>query len=330
MIPLSVLDLVPVGSNDSAAAAVHRVGNLARLAERLGYVRYWFAEHHGMQSVASSAPEILIGHVASATTKLRVGSGGIMLPNHAPLRIAEAFRTLAALHPGRIDLGIGRAPGSDQTASRALRAVDGGHFPQLLGEMLTLSGQAEFPPSHWMKNLAAMPNDAPLPPIWILGSSGASAHMAGSAGMGYSFASHFSPAPAAPAFEAYRQSFVPSVQFPQPHTILGVAVVCAETQEEANIIATSMDLLWVSIHRGEFIPLPSPEEAMRYPYSAAERRIVDERRALTVIGPPDLVAQQIESKARACGASEVMITSNIYDHATRLRSYELLTSAFVN
>ena len=330
MIPLSVLDLVPVGSNDSAAAAVHRVGDLARLAERLGYVRYWFAEHHGMQSVASSAPEILIGHVASATTKLRVGSGGIMLPNHAPLRIAEAFRTLAALHPGRIDLGIGRAPGSDQTASRALRAVDGGHFPQLLGEMLTLSGQAEFPPSHWMKNLAAMPNDAPLPPIWILGSSGASAHMAGSAGMGYSFASHFSPAPAAPAFEAYRQSFVPSIQFPQPHTILGVAVVCAETQEEANIIATSMDLLWVSIHRGEFIPLPSPEEAMRYPYSTAERRIVDERRALTVVGPPDLVAQQIESKARACGASEVMITSNIYDHATRLRSYELLTSAFVN
>ncbi len=330
MIPLSVLDLVPVGSNDSAAAAVHRVGDLARLAERLGYVRYWFAEHHGMQSVASSAPEILIGHVASATTKLRVGSGGIMLPNHAPLRIAEAFRTLAALHPGRIDLGIGRAPGSDQTASRALRAVDGGHFPQLLGEMLTLSGQAEFPPSHWMKNLAAMPNDAPLPPIWILGSSGASAHMAGSAGMGYSFASHFSPAPAAPAFEAYRQSFVPSIQFPQPHTILGVAVVCAETQEEANIIATSMDLLWVSIHRGEFIPLPSPEEAMRYPYSTAERRIVDERRALTVVGPPDLVAQQIESKARACGASEVMVTSNIYDHATRLRSYELLTSAFVN
>ncbi len=330
MIPLSVLDLVPVGSNDSAAAAVRRVGDLARLAERLGYVRYWFAEHHGMHSVASSAPEILIGHVASATTRLRVGSGGIMLPNHAPLRIAEAFRTLSALHPDRIDLGIGRAPGSDQTASRALRAVDGGHFPQLLGEVLTLCGQSEFPPGHWMKNLAAMPNDAPLPPIWILGSSGASAQMAGNAGMGYSFASHFSPSPAAPAFEAYRRSFVPSVQFPEPHTILGVAVVCAETQEEADIIATSMDLLWVSIHRGEFIPLPSPEEAMRYPYSAAERRIVDERRALTVVGPPDRVAEQIDAKARACRASEVMITSNIYNHATRLRSYELLTSACVS
>jgi luciferase family oxidoreductase group 1 len=144
MIPLSVLDLVPVGAGNSAAAAVHRVGDLARLAERLGYVRYWFAEHHGMQSVASAAPEILIGHVASATTRLRVGSGGIMLPNHAPLRIAEAFRTLSALHPGRIDLGIGRAPGSDQIASRALRAMDGGHFPQLLSDVLTLCGEMAF------------------------------------------------------------------------------------------------------------------------------------------------------------------------------------------
>lgn len=328
MIPLSVLDVVPVGSGYSAAQAVRRIVDLASLAERLGYVRYWFAEHHGMPAVASASPEILIGHVASATKRLRVGSGGVMLPNHAPLRIAEAFRTLEALHPGRIDLGMGRAPGSDHTASRALRASDGGLFPDLLRELLVLTDQAVLPENHWLSSLKAMPSDVPLPPIWILGSSGASARMAGSLGMGYSFASHFSPTPAAPAFDDYRRSFVPSTQFPEPHTILGVSVVCAETQERADYLASSMDLAWIRIHRGEFRETPSPEEAVNYPYTPTERRIADERRAMSIVGTPALVREQIEAKAEACGASEVMITANIHNHEERLKSYELLTAAF--
>ena len=174
-LPLSVLDLVPVGAGSGAAAALRRTLDLAGLADRLGYVRYWFAEHHGMPSVACSSPEVLIAHVAASTVRLRVGSGGVMLPNHPPLRVAEAFRTLAALHPDRIDLGLGRAPGSDATASRALRAYDGEHFPALLSELLTWSGESDWPdevaPDHPLRSLRAMPDDAPLPPIWLLGSA---------------------------------------------------------------------------------------------------------------------------------------------------------------
>ena len=180
-----------------------------------------------------------------------------------------------------------------------------------------------------MRPVKAMPEDAPLPPVWLLGSSGASARMAGAAGIGYSFASHFSATPAAPAFAAYRQNFVPSDQFPQPHTILGVSVVCAATRDEAEYLAATMDLAWVRIRRAEFAPLPSPEEALAYPYNDAERRIADEFRKLTVVGTPDDARAQIEAKAEGCEASEVMVVSNIHDHASRLRSYELLAGAFV-
>ena len=281
-----------------------------------------------MPSVASSSPEILIGHVASATTTLRVGSGGIMLPNHPPLRIAEAFRTLAALHPQRIDLGLGRAPGSDYQASRAMRAMDGERFPALLSELLAFCGEANFADNHPFREVRAMPEGVPLPPIWILGSSGASARYAGAAGMGYSFASHFSPAPAAPAFNAYRDSFKPSAQFARPHAILGVAVVCAETAEQADRLAKTMDLAWLRIRRGEFLPLPSPEDAAAYPYTQNDRYAVDEYRSRTLIGTPASVRAQIEELARDSGADEVMVVSNLYGHAERLRSYELLAGAF--
>ncbi len=327
-LPLSVLDLVPVESGGSAAASVRRCAELAQLAERLGYVRLWFAEHHGMPAVASAAPEVLIAHVAALTRSLRVGSGGVMLPNHAPLRVAEAFRTLAALHPGRIDLGLGRAPGSDMQATRALRAVDGEHFPDLLSELLVWSGVTPLPESHPMSGLKAMPDDAPLPPIYLLGSSGASAQMAGSAGMGYSFASHFSPTPAAPAFDAYRQAFVASAQFAKPHTILGVSAVCAATEDEAQYLSATMDLAWVRIRSGRFAPLPSPDEALAYRYSEAEQALVRGFRRLVVVGSPESVRAQIEAKASACQADEVMITSNIHSHAARLRSYELVAQAF--
>lgn len=329
-LPLSVLDLAPVPSGGNSAEAVRRTVELAQLAERLGCVRYWFAEHHGMPSVASAAPEVLIAHVAAHTQRMRVGSGGVMLPNHAPLRIAEAFRTLEALHPGRIDLGLGRAPGSDSNASRALRAIGGEHFPDLLAELFVWSGRTALPGDHPMRALRAMPDDAPLPPIWLLGSSGASARLAGSSGMGYSFASHFSAAPAAPAFDAYRRAFVPSPEFAAPHAILGVSVICAPTAEEAETLASGMELAWVRIRSGVFAPLPSPEEAARYVYSDAERRLVRDFRQLVIVGTPSAVRAQLLAKAGECAASELMIVCNLHSHTARLRSYELVVQAMAD
>ncbi|MDB5821190.1 MAG: 5,10-methylene tetrahydromethanopterin reductase [Rhizobacter sp.] len=325
---LSILDLVPVTSGGSAAEAIRRSVELATLGERLGYVRLWFAEHHGMPAVASASPEVLIAHIAAVTRRMHVGSGGIMLPNHAPLRIAEAFRTLAALHPGRIDLGIGRAPGSDANASRALRAFDGDAFPGLLSELLALCGQRDLPREHVLYGLRAVPDDAPLPPIWMLGSSGASARLAGNAGMGYSFASHFSSTPPKPAFDAYRAAFQPSAQFEKPHAILGVSVVCADNEADAEAQASAMDLAKVRLRSGLFTQLPTPEEASGHVYSDAELRLVRENRRLMMVGTPDSVRAQIQAKAEACGADEVMIVSGMPDHALRLRSYELIAEAF--
>jgi luciferase family oxidoreductase group 1 len=324
---LSVLDLAPVPDGTSPSLAMRRTVELAQLAERLGYVRHWFAEHHGMPSVASVAPELLIAHVAAATRRIRVGSGGMMMPNHSALKVVELFRSLAALHPDRIDLGVGRAPGSDRNASVALGATDGSNFAAQLAEMLAFSGVGKFPPGHPYGNVVAMPDDVPLPPIWILGSSGASARMAGAAGMGYSFASHFSEAPAGPAFNAYRGSFEPSPQFPRPHAILGVAVVCAETDAEADRLASTMDLAWLRIRRGEFRPLPSPEEAGAYPYDEFERAAVRQYRSRTVIGAPATVKLRLEAWARDSGADEVMVVTNVHGHLERLRSYELVARA---
>lgn len=326
-IPLSVLDLAPVPTGTTAAEAARRTVDLARLAEQLGYARLWFAEHHSMASVASSYPELLIGHAAAATTRIRVGSGGIMLPNHAPLRVAEAFHTLEALYPGRIDLGLGRAPGSEPAASQALRAFDGEQFPSHLAEMLALS-RGTLPDGHPFKRVRVMPENVAMPPIWLLGSSGASARMAGNAGMGYSFASHFSPTPAGPAFAAYRDSFKSSEQFPKPHAILGVAVVCAETPERAQHLALTMDLARLRINRGEFLPLPSPEEVLAYRWSEHERASLPHLRALNIVGTPAQVRERIEAKVGETGADEVMIVTNIHDHAERLRSYALLAEAF--
>src|SRR5688500_3687941 len=208
-LPLSVLDLAPIGSGSTATQALRNSVELARLADRLGYARYWLAEHHGMPSIASSSPEILIEHLATATERIRVGSGGIMLPNHAPLRIAEAFHTLEALHPGRIDLGLGRAPGSNRAAMAAMRPFDSQQYPAQIAELRGLS-RGDYPPGHPFHGVRAAPDDVRLPPLWLLGSSGGSAQLAGQLGTGYAFASHFSPTPPGPAVELYRESFVPS------------------------------------------------------------------------------------------------------------------------
>jgi luciferase family oxidoreductase group 1 len=324
---LSVLDLAPVPAGSSPSAALRDTVALARAAEQLGYVRYWFAEHHGMPGIASSAPEVLIAHVAAATERIRVGSGGMMLPNHAPLRVAEAFHTLEALHPGRIDLGLGRAPGTDPATSQALRPFDAEQFPAQLTELLSLSRQ-EFPADHPFGRVRVVPAGVPLPPVYLLGSSGASARLAGSLGLGYGFARHFSPTPPGPALRAYRESFQPSAQFPRPHVIVGAAVVCAETAAEADEHASSMDLARVRLVRGEFGPVPTPREARAYPYTPHERALVQSYRALCFVGTPETVRAELQALADELEADEIMVTTTVTDPAARVRSYELLADAF--
>ena len=325
-VSLSVLDLVPIGSGGSAAASIRNSVDLARRAEQLGYRRYWFAEHHGMPGIASSAPEILIEHIASATSRIRVGSGGIMLPNHAPLRIAEAFHTLETLHPGRIDFGVGRAPGTDPVTSRAMHPFDAEHFPQQLQEVLGLSGST-LPAGHPFRTVRVIPAGVRFPPVWILGSSGAGARFAGSLGVGYAFARHFSASPPEPAVRAYLESFKPSDQFPEPHVILGVSAVCAETTERAESLAASLDLVWVRYQRGEFGLLPSPEEAAAYEWSDYERAMARAGRSRHFVGTPAQVMAQIDDLVRSSSATEVMVTTMIHDHRERVRSYELLADA---
>jgi luciferase family oxidoreductase group 1 len=304
---------------------------LARLTDQLGYERYWLAEHHNLLSVASSAPEVMIGHVASETSRIRVGAGGIMLPNHAPLRVVETFRVLESLHPGRVDLGIGRAPGTDPVTATVLRRSRDGQgaddFPQQFSELLAFSGDG-FPEGHPLRSVIAMPSDVGLPPIWLLGSSGYSARAAGEMGLGYAFASHFSPTDPAPAMHAYRESFEPSEDFERPSAILAVSVICAEANEHAEELASSMQLAWVRMRSGTPRPLPSPKEAMDYSYDPAERRLADVYRSMQVIGDPRTVRARIEELTQHTVADEVMVTTNVYDHDERLRSYELLADVF--
>jgi luciferase family oxidoreductase group 1 len=246
-----------------------------------------------------------------------------MLPNHTPLRIAEIFHTLEALHPNRIDLGIGRAPGTDPATSRALRPFDAEQFPEQVREMQALSARA-FPAGHPFGTIRVIPDDVALPPIWVLASSGATAAFAGSLGLGYGFARHFSPSPPGPPIRAYRASFAPSPQFPQPHVILGVAVVCAPTEAEASYLATSTDLAWVRRHHGEFGPLPSPEEASRYEYGPQDRAIVEGNRQRQFVGSPPQVAAMLRGLFDETSPDEIMVTTMIYGRSERLRSYELL------
>src|ERR671921_2508697 len=328
---LSVLDVSPVSSGLNSAQALRNTLDLARRTDRLGYERYWLPEHHNLPTIASSAPEIIIGHVANVTEKIRVGAGGIMLPNHAPLKVAEAFRVLEALHSGRIDLGIGHAPGTDPVTATALRRSEVGlgaeDFPERFGELLAFSGDG-FPKDHPFQSVVAMPSDIGLPPIWLLGSSGYSAKAAGEMGLGYAFASHFSPTDPAPAMRAYRESFEPSESFERPSAVLAVAVICAETEERAEGLASSMELAWVRMRSGNPGPLPSPEEAMAYPYTPGERRLADAYRTMQVVGDPSTVRARIEELAEHTATDEVMVTANVYDHAERLHSYELLAEVF--
>lgn len=330
--PLSVLDLVPIVSGGTSSQSLRNSIELAKVADRLGYTRYWFAEHHNMPSIASSVPEVMIGQVARETTHLRVGSGGVMLPNHPPLKIAETFRMLEALYPGRIDLGIGRAPGTDPLTAYALRrdknALNSRDFPEHLTELLAFAAN-EFPAEHPFKAVTAMPNDVGFPEVWLLGSSAFGSQMAASLGVGYAFAHHISPENAIPALRGYRNQFQPSKYLDKPYAIITTAVICADTSEEAEWLASSIALAIVRLRNGQAIPFPSPEEAKAYPYTLAERAQADSyRRSTQIVGDPTSVREQLDRLVDVTGADEVMAVTLVHDHAARVRSYELLAEVY--
>lgn len=331
MTPLSVLDLSFVTTQTPPSRALHLTVELAQAVERFGYTRFWLAEHHSMPSIASSAPDIMIGRVAAATHTLRVGAGGIMLTNHAPLAVAERFKTLEALFPGRIDLGLGRAPGTDQMTAYALRRRlderQGDDFLERLQELLAWESRA-FPENHPFHKIEAMPSDAPLPPVWLLGSSDYSAHLAGRIGVGYSFASHFSDHDAVEPMLAYRAAFEPYGALREPYSIIAVAAVVAETDEEAERLALTYDLNWLRRARGVVAPLPSPQEAADHPWTEQERAFVTQKRRRLFAGSPQTVVARLQEFAGATKADEIMVTSSIFDFEARVRSYELLMKAW--
>jgi luciferase family oxidoreductase group 1 len=331
MIPLSVLDLSVVTTATPPAAALRNSIDLARHVDGLGYVRYWLAEHHNLASVASPAPDVMIGQIAAVTKHIRVGSGGVMLPNHAPLVVAERFKMLEALFPGRIDLGLGRAPGTDGATAYALRSRldtrEGDDFLERLHE-LVLWETRDFPPGHPYNKVVAMPDDTRLPPIWLLGSSDYSSELAAQVGMGYAFAHHFASHDAIDAMTNYRAHFKASPWRSTPHAILAVAVITAETDAEAERLASSMDLNRLRRDRGQYLPLPSPEEAEAYPYTTAERSSIALNRSRLFVGSPSTVMQKLQPMIDASKADELMVISAIFDHEARKTSYSLLAEAF--
>jgi luciferase family oxidoreductase group 1 len=331
MRPLSVLDLSPVTTAISGAQALRNSLDLARLADRLGYARYWVAEHHNLPNIASSAPDIMIGQIAAVTKRMRIGSGGVMLPNHAPLQVAERYKVLEGLFPGRIDLGIGRAPGTDPVTSYALRrrqddpASD--DFLERFQELM-LFEQRGFPENHPFRRVTPMPSDVALPPIYLLGSSGYSAQLAAHVGAGFSFAHHFSDFDPVGPMLGYREQFKPSPARAEPVAILALHVVCADSDAEAERLATSVDLNFARRRQGHFGPIPSPEEAAAHQYTSSDRAWIAQNRARLVVGDKYKVMAHLAPLIEATKADEVMITSMIYDHEARKHCYELMAEAF--
>jgi luciferase family oxidoreductase group 1 len=331
MIPLSILDLSPVTAGGSAAQSLRNSIDLARHADTLGYRRYWLAEHHNLPNIASSAPDLMIGQIAAATRNMRIGSGGVMLPNHAPLTVAERFKVLEALFPGRIDLGIGRAPGTDHVTSIALRRRqdirDEDDFLDRFQELLLLENKG-YPKDHPFSSVHAMPNDVPLPPIFLLGSSDYSAQLAAQIGAGFSFAHHFAGHDAAHAMRLYRDTFKPSQFLQKPHAILATAAVVAETADEAERLASTVDLNFVRRARGVYAPLESPDVALAQDYSPIDRERIAQNRERFAVGDQAMVKARLDELAAATQADEIMITTMIYDHEARKRSFSLLAEAF--
>jgi luciferase family oxidoreductase group 1 len=320
MIPFSVLDLSPITEGGDAAQSFRNSLDLAQHAERWGYNRFWLAEHHGMPGIASAATAVLIGHVAGGTKTIRVGAGGIMLPNHSPLVIAEQFGTLEALYPGRIDLGLGRAPGSDQATARALRRnllSDSDEFPRDVVELM------DFMSDEPRQHIRAVPGTGANVPVWILGSSLFGSQLAAMLGLPYAFASHFAPAQMMQAIELYRENFKPSEHLAKPYVMLGFNVFAADTDEEAQVRATSWQQALVTVRSGRPARVPPPLPGYREKVGPAERALLDSVMSCSAIGSPDTVREGIKAFIERTGADELMIASLMFDHAARLRSYEI-------
>ncbi|MCK7628109.1 LLM class flavin-dependent oxidoreductase [Streptomyces sp. RS10V-4] len=342
-VPLSVLDLVTVGAGSTATAAVRTAVDLARTAERRGFHRYWVAEHHSMPGVASSSPAVLLAHLAAHTTRIRLGSGGVMLPNHAPLVIAEQFGTLEAMAPGRIDLGLGRAPGTDGATAAALRRAERLHegaeeFPQQLAE-LTRFLDDSFPDGHPYARIHAVPGPVQAtapggvqsphrPPLWLLGSSGFSARLAGTLGLPFAFAHHFSAANTVPALDLYRASFRPSEVLAEPYALIGVSALAAEDEAEARAQVRTGALAMIRLRTGRPGLVPTPEEAAAYRFSDIERDFADSWLGNVVHGTPDAVREGLSDLVKRTGADELMLTANAHTGEVRRRSYDLIADAF--
>lgn len=323
-IPVSVLDLSPVVEGGTAADSFRNSLELAQHVERLGYKRFWLAEHHNMPGIASAATSVVIGHIAAGTRSIRVGAGGIMLPNHAPLLIAEQFGTLASLFPGRIDLGLGRAPGSDRTTAHALRRrleSEGDDFPELLQELRYFF---KFPVEG--QKVQAVPGGGLDIPIWLLGSSGFSAQLAGELGLPFAFAAHFSPENTVPALELYRRNFRPSETLSKPYVLVAVNVFAADTTAEAARLATSQHQSFISLIRGKPAKIKPPVDSMETIWTLEEKSIVNSRLGGSIIGDPDEVRTGLERFVSETRANELMINGIFYDHSARLRSYEIVSS----
>ncbi|MCX7571859.1 LLM class flavin-dependent oxidoreductase [Tumebacillus sp. DT12] len=324
-IPLSVLDLAPVIEGGTAADALRNSLDLAQHAESWGYTRYWLAEHHNMLGIASSATSVVIGHIAGGTSKIRVGSGGIMLPNHAPLQIAEQFGTLESLYPGRIDLGLGRAPGSDQAAARALRRAlhsNGDDFPELVAE---LRGYFHPPVDPEKMPVRAVPGEGLDIPIWLLGSSGFSAQLAGQLGLPFAFASHFSPNYTIPALELYRRTFQPSDVLDKPYAMVGVNVIAAETDAQARYLATSMQQQFLNLIRNRPGKLRPPVDDMDALWTDYEKAALEQQLGGSIVGSPETVQARLQKFLDETQADEMIVNAQIYDHQARLRSFEIVS-----
>jgi luciferase family oxidoreductase group 1 len=328
MIPLSVLDLAPVAQGSTPGQALRNSLDLARHAERLGYKRYWMAEHHNMIGIASAATAVALAYVAGGTATIRVGAGGVMLPNHAPLAIAEQFGTLEALYPGRIDLGLGRAPGSDQLTARAMRrTLIGGEdrFPQEVMELL-----AYFQPTQPGQPVQAVPGAGLKVPVWILGSSTFGAQLAAYLGLPFGFASHFAPAQLEAALAFYRQGFRPSEYLDKPYVMLGVNTVAADTDAQARLLFTSTQQAFVNLRSGRPGQLPPPLPGYEAQVQPHERAMLDEVLGRAIVGSGQTVRAGLAAFAEKHGADELMLTSQIYDHEARKRSYAIAIGAMAD
>ena len=326
MVPLSVLDLSPVGASSTPRQAILDSVALARGCDGLGYTRYWVAEHHNMANIATSSPEVLIAHIAATTTRMRVGAGGIMLPNHNPLRIVEIFRTLEALYPGRIDLGLGRAPGTDPVTASALRRGPADDPNNRLAEVLAFAN-ATFPEGHPFRGVVPMPSDVALPPIWMLGSTLEGASIAAQLGVRYAFAGHFAMRNANGAIAWYRDRFIPSPALEAPYAMLAVTVVCGADDEEAERMAAPIRLAVVRNRTGRRAPIASVEEALAYRFTPEEEAIAGEFLLGAIIGGPRRVIDGLDALARESGADELMLSTLLPDRDDRLGSYERVARA---